>query len=318
MDISVVIPTYHRPQLLMDCLAALFNQDFKGRYEIIVVSDGPDPATRKMVEDSCFDERLRYFEMPFKKGPAAARNYGWKKACSPLIAFTDDDTQPDKSWLSAFKDAYHQESQIAFSGKVIVPISPAPTDYEKNTAGLQIAEFVTANCCCTWMALQQTGGFDERFSMAWREDSDLHFKLIMDQIPIIHVEEAKVLHPVRNAGWGISLKEQRKGKFNALLYKKFPSLYRQRIQPAPLWNYYLMILSSLFFIVCLVMNLPWPALFFFTGWAVLLARFIYRRLKGTSKTITHILEMICTSVCIPFLSVYWQIYGAWKYRVLFL
>ncbi len=318
MDISVVIPTYRRPQLLGHCLNALFNQDFNGNFEIIVVSDGPDPATREMVEDRRFDKRLRYFEMPRKKGPAAARNYGWKRASSSLIAFTDDDTQPEKNWLSAFKDAYKQESKIAFTGKVIVPIPDSPTDYEKNTAGLQIAEFVTANCCCTWLALQQTAGFDERFALAWREDSDLHFKLIMEGIPVVNIKDARVLHPVRNAPWGVSLREQQKGKFNALLYKKFPALYRQRIQPSPLWNYYLMVISSLVFVVCILTSHPWLALYFFVGWTVLLARFIYLRLKGTSKSVSHILEMIFTSICIPFLSVYWQIYGAWKYRVLFL
>ena len=85
--------------------------------------------------------------------------------------------------------------------------------------------------------------------MAWREDSDLEFKLLQKQIPIIHLTEALIVHPVREAPWGISIKEQRKGMYNALLYKKYPELYRKKIQPSPPWNYYIIVLSVLLMIL---------------------------------------------------------------------
>ena len=44
--VSIVIPTYRRPELLKRCVRALLAQKFdKGRFEIIVVSDGPDERT---------------------------------------------------------------------------------------------------------------------------------------------------------------------------------------------------------------------------------------------------------------------------------
>jgi hypothetical protein len=52
-------------------------------------------------------------------------------------------------------------------------------------------------------------------------------------------------------------------------------------------------------------------------WGVLTGRFLLRRLRGTSHAPSHVLEMIVTSLCIPFLSVFWRLYGAWKFRVLF-
>lgn len=63
------------------------------------------------------------------------------------------------------------------------------------------------------------GGFDERFRMAWREDSDLHFRSLERSYKLGHAPMAKVIHPVRPARWGISVHEQRKSMFNALLYK---------------------------------------------------------------------------------------------------
>ena len=78
---------------------------------------------------------------------------------------------------------------------------------------------------------------DERFSAAWREDSDLHFTLLLHGGQIDRVPSALVVHPVRPARWGVSLNQQRKSLFNALLYKKHPRLYRQRIRPWPPWDY---------------------------------------------------------------------------------
>lgn len=320
IKISVVIPTYRRPLLLKKCLAALINQNFDpGSYEIIVVSDGYDQITEEVVKKTAhLHPYLRYLHLPEKKGPAAARNFGWQHAAGSLIAFTDDDTLPDRNWISAFYSVYKQELEIAFTGKVKVPISSTPTDYEKNTAGLETAEFVTANCCCSKAALMKTGGFDERFSMAWREDSDLEFKLLLGKIPIVHVPDAIIVHPVRKAFWGVSLKEQKKGMYNALLYKKFPRLYRKKIQPAPPWNYYIINLSILLLLVGVLTQTKWLALAASVSWLVLVCSFIVKRLKDTSRSFQHVAEMVFTSMVIPFLSVYWQIYGAVKYRVLFL
>ena len=320
IQISVVIPTYQRPDLLQRCLEAMKEQSFaKDRFEVIVVSDGPDIATKILgVELSFLEPKFVFLHTPEKKGPAAARNFGWRRANGTLIAFTDDDTIPDADWLSNIWRSYNGEKEIAFTGKIKVPLSNPATDYEKNTAGLETAAFVTANCCCTKAALEKTGGFDERFSMAWREDSDLEFQLMLHQVPIIHLEDAVVTHPVRTAPWGISIKEQKKGMFNALLYKKYPRLYRQKIQPSPLWNYYLIVLCALIFFATLFTEYKSLAVISFLGWLLLTASFILKRLKHTSKKPGHVAEMIVTSICIPFISVYWQLYGAWKYRVLFL
>jgi glycosyltransferase involved in cell wall biosynthesis len=316
--ISVVIPTYKRPQLLRRCLHALTKQTFsKENYEVIVVSDGPDEITKQTVNEfsSC---QIIFLNTPEREGPAAARNFGWQHADGILVAFTDDDTIPDRDWLNNIWQSYHGEKEIAYTGRIKVPLSSFPTDYELNTAGLETAEFVTANCCCTKSALEKTGGFDERFSMAWREDSDLEFQLMLRQIPIVHLPGALVVHPVRKAPWGVSIKEQKKGMFNALLYKKYPELYRKKIQASPLWNYYAIIITSLTFMVSVFAGYKLIAVACFFIWLMLTTAFIAKRLKKTSKKPGHIIEMVVTSVCIPFISVYWQLYGAWRYKVLFL
>jgi glycosyltransferase involved in cell wall biosynthesis len=321
IQLSVVIPTYRRPELLLRCLRALMTQRFnRNAYEVIVITDGPDAITEKAL--NTFNKgrvnKVRYGATIVKKGPAAARNYGWLAAKGELIVFTDDDCIPDKNWLDAYYREYLRHTNSAFTGKTIVPIPEDPTDYELNTAGLQTADFITANCACPKKLLLTIGGFDEQFTIAWREDSDLEFKLINAGIPITKVNDAIVTHPVRHADWGISLKEQRKTMYNALLYKKYPSLYRQKIQPSPPVYYYAIISSFIIMLAGLMAKnnlLSKGGLILWLGLSLL---FAYRRLKFTNRHINHLLEMVVTSLLIPFLSVYWQFYGAIKYRVLFI
>jgi len=320
--ISIVIPTFRRPALLARCLHALVHQNFpKDKYEIIVVTDGPDEMTVKAIKElTIASPVINVYSLPGKKGPAAARNMGWQIAKGTFILFTDDDCIPHKGWIQAFYTAHMQQAQtvVAFTGQVVVPRSEQPTDYEKNIAWLEKADFVTANCACTKQALEQTGGFDEAFTMAWREDSDLQFKLIDHDIPIHAIQDAIVTHPVRKACWGISLKEQKKSMFNALLYKKYPGLYKQKIRKHPLWNYYAIALSFIIGIVAALLHANQIMTIAFIAWLLLVMQFTIKRLNGTRHTADHIAEMIVTSILIPFLSIYWTLYGSLKFKTLLL
>jgi GT2 family glycosyltransferase len=321
---SIIIPTFKRRALLNKCLTQLAHQNFpKEKYEVIVVTDGPDIEAK--TEVAYFSQQELFFNiycysLKEKKGPAAARNKGVQLAKAELIVFTDDDCLPQTDWLKSFWNAYKltNKTEAAFTGQTIVPHSDKPTDYEKNIANLQAAEFITANCAITKKAFNKVGGFDEAFPIAWREDSDMHFKLIKAAIPIHEIKNAVVIHPVRKASWGISLKEQKKSAFNALLYKKHVDLYKQKISAKPLWNYYAMILLLSISLICIITGFYTAALLSFLVWLILLTEFTIRRLRTTSKKISHVIEMIATSALIPFLSVFWTLYGSFKYKTLLL
>ncbi len=103
-------------------------------------------------------------------------------------------------WL--FETYTQVKTLMAFSRKNSVPLPERKTDFALNLAQLEHADFITANCACTKAALEKVGGFDERFKMAWREDSDLEFKFITKQIPIMPVPEALVIHPCKGGSLG--------------------------------------------------------------------------------------------------------------------
>jgi glycosyltransferase involved in cell wall biosynthesis len=325
IDASVVIPTYKRKELLSRCLYSVINQSFDcNRFEIIVVTDGPDKETAETVNTISkqfnFCPSIRCISLKKKGGPAAARNAGWKSAKGELIIFTDDDCIPLFYWIENFVTAYQQfnKEEIAFTGKVKVPVSDRPTDHARNTALLEKAEFVTANCACSKKALEKIDGFDEDFTMAWREDSALQFDLCEENIPIKKVSEAIIIHPVRSAPWGISIKEQRKSMFNPLLYKKHPVLYQQKIHNRRPIHYYGIIFLAISALTAAASENETIMGFSFIGCICLIIWFMCKRLAGASLKLSHVLEMFVTSLIIPFLSVFWTLYGAIRYKIFFL
>jgi glycosyltransferase involved in cell wall biosynthesis len=317
--VSVVVPTYKRPELLARCLTALVAQGFDpAAYEILIADDAGSEETRRQVEEFAANSRLaiHYLAVTDRHGPAAARNLGWKQAQGEIIAFTDDDCLPEPHWLTAGVVAF-EGNVAAVGGRVIVPLPAEPTDYQRDAAGLERGEFVTANCFCRREVLGAIGGFDERFATAWREDSDLQFVLLRAGYRIARAGGAVVVHPVRPAPWGVSLRQQRKSLFDALLYKKHPQLYRMMIRSGPPWDYYAMVLLVLMASTAAGLGQLRTSLGAACAWLALCLGFCIRRLRGTSHTPAHIAEMIVTSALIPPLSVYWRLYGAWKFRVPF-
>ncbi len=284
--VSVVVPTCGRAELLARCLAALENQSLpRGDYEIIVADDSA-----------------------LRSGPAAARNRGWRKAHAPIVAFTDDDTVPARDWLERGLEAMKHPVDAA-AGRIVMPLSAEPTDYERDAQGLERSEFVTANCFVRKRVLERLEGFDEGFRLAWREDSDLHFRLLRIGARLVQAARAVVVHPVRPAGWGVSLKQQKKVMYDALLFKKHRRLYRDRIRAAR---------AGITIIVAALARAAAgfaPAL---TLWLVLTLRLFFQRLQGASKRPSHVAEMLVTSVLIPPVAVFWRLAGALRFRVAFL
>jgi GT2 family glycosyltransferase len=321
-EVTVVIPTYRRVDLLMRCLRALTRQTLAPwRFEIIVADDGCETATRLAVEkfttgvaDSAL--AVRYLPVPATRGPAGARNRGWEQAVAPIIAFTDDDTVPEARWLEDGLDAF-SPGIAAVAGGIEVPLPERPSDHELDCAGLTHAEFASANCFVRRDMLERIGGFDEHFTAAWREDSDLHFSIMAAGGHIASAPYAKVVHPVRPAPWGESIAQQKKSQFDALLYRKHRQLYKRRIGTPRPWLYYLIVLCLAAVLAGLAAGLPGLALAAAVLWALLTLGFAARRLWRTSHAGRHVAEMLWTSVLIPPLSVFWRLYGAVRFRVAF-
>lgn len=322
IDVSVVVPTCGRPVLLNRCLDALTRQSIDPvRYEIIVVDDAPSPVTRDAVHGwaarmAARGLQIHYLPSSGPHGPAAARNKGWQAARAGIIAFTDDDTTPDPRWLAAGLDAFDRGADVVW-GRTVMPLHRKPTEYERDTKELETTEFVAANCLCRTSALKQVGGFDERFSLAWRDDADLYFRLLREGVDVRHVPEALVIHPVRAAHWGVSLSQQKKVVFDVLLYKKHPALYRKKMRPQARFDYYVTVLFLLMAISGLWLAVPAVAVSGGVLWLGMTARLCASRLHGTVTTPSHVVEMVVTSAMIPPVAVFWRIVGMVRFKAFF-
>ena len=111
--VSVIIPTYRRPEAVRTAALSALDQTWAA-VEVIVIADGPDPATRTAIEG--LDPRLRYLELPENRGPAAARNAGVAASRGKWLAFLDDDDEmlPNKieAQMSA-ADPAHPRTMIS-------------------------------------------------------------------------------------------------------------------------------------------------------------------------------------------------------------
>ncbi|MBK4735593.1 glycosyltransferase family 2 protein [Noviherbaspirillum pedocola] len=318
-SVSVVVPTVGRADLLNRCLGALVAQSLDtADYEILIVDDGPSDATREIVEGwmTSQPQRIVYIANHGPHGPAAARNRGWQAARASIIAFTDDDTVPAPDWLAGGLAAFEPDVDV-LRGRVVMPLPDVPTDYERDASHLETAEFVTANCFCRKAVLQALDGFDERFRYAWREDSDVHFRLLNAGATIRSAPGAVVEHPVRPARWGVSVFQQKKILFDALLYKKHPKLYRQRIRATPRWDYYLIAASLATGAAGAATGHRNVATTAGLVWLGMTARFFLQRIRGTTMSPSHVAEMALTSAVIPPIAVYWRMVGALRFKVRF-
>lgn len=106
--VTVVIPTFDRPELLTRAIKSVQRQTF-GDFEVVVVMDGLDARTKDAIEQ-IHDPRIRYLELTVKVGGSEARNIGVRSAKGEWIALLDDDDE----WLP-----HKLERQVAstYAGK---------------------------------------------------------------------------------------------------------------------------------------------------------------------------------------------------------
>ncbi|MEF8785092.1 MAG: glycosyltransferase family A protein [Haloarculaceae archaeon] len=106
--VSVVLPTYDRPEKLTDAVESVSAQQYSN-VELLVVDDAsPTPMKSVVAEAASSDLRWRYLRHDTNQGANAARNTGIEAANGEILAFLDDDDRwvPEKlaTQVSTFRD----------------------------------------------------------------------------------------------------------------------------------------------------------------------------------------------------------------------
>lgn len=180
--LSVVVPTYERPERLARCLAALASADTSSLdVEVIVVDDGSAVAPTAAIEavSDRIDVRLHSQD---NAGPAAARNTGARLARYEYLAFTDDDCTPHERWPVEIHRAVRDDRDALVGGRTENAVdsvcSEASQDLVDALYRWQEAHdgpgfWTSNNLACSRRIFLDIGGFDETFPLPAGEDREL-------------------------------------------------------------------------------------------------------------------------------------------------
>ena len=229
MKVSVIVPVLNGEALIEGCLRALDAQTLSPQdYEIVVVDDGSTDATAERARTFASRCALTVVPLEQNRGPAAARNEGLAVARGEVIAFTDADCEPAPDWLERGLARLDAEPEtVAVEGRTEPKGDPGTLTHQMRnvTGGL----WMTCNMLYRRTAIDGVGGFDERFRLAFLEDSDLAFAVQEAGGVIAWDPDVLVHHLVLPEGRAKFAREARKRIYNPLLFSKHPALYRQHI-----------------------------------------------------------------------------------------
>ncbi len=301
LDVTVVIPTIGRAGL-----AELIERvDVAPRPVLIVVADDRPGDRERPPLDLPDTVTPLQIVVSSGRGPAAARNAGWRAATSAWVAFLDDDVLPPADWTARLAtDLAGLPADVAGSqGRLRVPLPPGhrPTDEERRTTGLVGKPWITADLAYRRQVLADVGGFDERFPRAFREDCDLAVRVIRAGWAIVWGERT-IVHPVTaRGGWRSSIRAQAGNADNALLRSKYGRRWRTVTGAGPGRTGRHLLATGLLAATgaALVAGRPRAAALTGAGWVALTAEFAVRRIVPGPRTPAEIAAMAATSAVIP-------------------
>lgn len=222
----MVIPTHGRETRLAFALDALAGQTLDAAdFEVLVVRDGGTPARAAGPVDGL---DVRFLEQVPRAGPAAARNVGWRAARGPLVAFTDDDCRPSPGWLEALLGAADGE-QALVQGRT----DPDPDERHllgglarTVNVGGPTGWYEACNLAYPRALLERLEGFDERYTRAAGEDTDIALRALELGARAVFEPRALVWHAVHPRHLPEALRETVRWGANPRLLGRHPGLRR--------------------------------------------------------------------------------------------
>lgn len=204
VSVSIIIPVFNGLPELDEQLAGLAEQDYTGRYEVLISDNGSSDGLREHLEGHPLTAalRLRYIDSSARLGAPYARNHAASFAEGDFLAFVDQDDRVHPGWLSALirtaadydavSGAIEVESlnspEVARWRPVPAPEDGFPTHY---------LPYAHGNNTGYWRAaFEKIGGYDEELIIAG-DDVDISWRLQQAGLRLGHAPDALVAYRLR-------------------------------------------------------------------------------------------------------------------------
>lgn len=220
-DVAVVIPARNRSDLLAQCLTSIAQQEFRGRpLEVIICDDGSTENLSPTVDafGGCIP-KIRLLRQEGPKGPAAARNMGFRSTRADIFVCLDSDIICRPGFLAELTMALEANPDWVAAEATVLRGSEQSSilwDAPENGGGA----FISAASAYRAEALHLAGGFDEEFLLPACEDIDLAMRLLK-QGRFGYVPGAVSYHPARRVSWRTHWRWRRHWKYEMILAKRY-------------------------------------------------------------------------------------------------
>jgi len=233
--VSVIIPTYNRPESLKEAIESVLRQEYDC-FEIIVINDGGIDV-QGLINGLNTENKIRYISHKENRGLAAARNTGIRIANGKYIAYLDDDDIFYSSHLDvlvnslesnefrvAFTDAF-RAYQTRENDKHIVTKRDIPYGMDVDEDQILVGNMMPVLCIMhDKSCLDDIGLFDETLNS--HEDWDLWIRMSR-KFKFAHIK--KLTCEFRWRDDGTTMTDEKREEFlktMGTIYQKY-SLYRK-------------------------------------------------------------------------------------------
>lgn len=232
-NVSVIIPTYNRPEGLRNAIVSVFNQTVLPD-ELIIVDDGSTPPVSELVFSDKPDHlRTLLLRNSVSRGANYSRNKGAYRAKSTIVAFLDDDDEWGVHKIDRQLQFMKSEgAALSYTGKDIITISKEKSiistkySFSKPSTDNLGYEIMKKNFVGTTSSIMvekekflEVGGFDT--AMPAMQDYDLYIRLILNGINVRGLDEPLLRYHIIEGQDAISKKIGKKLKAVYLLTRKY-------------------------------------------------------------------------------------------------